>query len=1278
MFTKGRLLLNIIFFVLLTTGRVYSQYISSEGKSFFVSFVPSFLATPTCDLTLSSRTGASVTITNSAKGYSSTHNLTANTPVTITIPITACIPTTGATVDNFALHVTATQNISVYAMNYGAAVADGALIYPEIVCGNRYYTSAYDGLNNSAPSNFLIVGLSNNQQIRITPKVDLASGKSAGTPYTITLNRGQTYLEYGKNTLDITGSLIEDLSGKPFVLYSGTKCVNIPLGCAACDVLMEQMIPLSALGKKYLLAPLSTASVTPSYTYRIIGTKDNTYIDINGTRVDTLSKGEIRHKNNESSAICIDATEPIMVVQYTQGIICTQVGDPAMVVIPPVEQIIDRVNYATPGYTGFTKHYVYVLLKTTAKNNLQINGTAVPANKFTAFSSCNQYSYTNIELTNGNHLVECDSGFTMIAYGYGQAISYAYIGGTNFANLSFDVKINNHTCDNLAFTIQNTGDTAEIVKSYWDFGDGTKDSGKFVSKTYSAHGSYTIKNTLHIGGIIPRVDTLSKTFKTKLTPKAGFNVSVTTACLQDNVYQFTDTSKYYGGSSADETVWTYTDMASLPKKNLLYIFRRHTSTGLKGVKLKVTSDQGCSDSAIATYTIMPDAKSAFTVGGDQCFNTNRLQPSPLSTIDTPAFISGYSWKFGDGTSDTGTNPYKVYSDTGTYTVTLVTLANNGCHDTAIGSFTVNPSPDAGIVTANVCQGDTVKIKNTSGITQGTLKYKWWYGDGHTDTLFEKNRYYIDTGVKVIKLVATSEMFCTDSITLPVRIIPVPIADFTIPTTCEDKIAGFTDISTRYGESSQENKWFFGDGTQHQNTGNTWHLYNDTGWYKIKLYTKSVNGCYDSVEKRYHINAHPLVSFYSNDTVQCLSKNHYTFSESVTLKKGSIAAYQWKFNDTFAGTGPFWGGALPITGTYTIKLIAETDSGCVDSFAKQVAIWPQATLATSTNDSAQCFGNNLFVLTNNSNISQGTLSYVWKFSSGQTYATTNPPPISFAVPGAYHAWLISTSDKGCSDSILTKLSVEFNPIVDFATQSICENDSAYFVNTTTGDASGWLWNFGDGGTSTLKEPVHSYNSPGIYKVTLLGISANGCSDTISKDTGVTVNPAPKAYFTAEIGNNVSGNTNVNFINKTLFGDNFSWAFGNGGFSRAKDPTVSFKDTGYVRVILSAINNFNCFDEFDTLIYLEPDFNIDIPNAFTPNKDPMNPVFKIEGTYYCKEFEFWIYDRWGKLMFYTIDDKQGWNGEYEGTPLPTGVYVYRIRIIDYLGKIRVYSGNVHLLR
>ncbi len=848
-----------------------------------------------------------------------------------------------------------------------------------------------------------------------------------------------------------------------------------------------------------------------------------------------------------------------------------------------------------------------------------------------------------------------------------------------FKRLSVDITAEEPTCGQLSVNMWNTGDTGKVINSFWDFGDGTTyNNGLFVSKTYAAHGTYNIKNIIHIGGEFPRVDTVVKTIKTKQLPKAGFNVNTTTACLKNNAYQFTDTSKYYGGSNMSENVWSYTDITSLPKKNMPAISRRHTSTGLKGVKLKITSNEGCSDSVTTTYTIKPDAKSVFTVGGDQCFNTNRLQPSPLSTIDTPAFISGYTWKFGDGTSDTNTYPYKVFADTGIFAVSLITFADNGCHDTAIGNFAVNPSPKTSIITANVCQYDSLVIKNTTTITAGTLGYKWWYGDGHTDTVFEKNRLYKDTGIKLVKLVATSEMFCKDSITVPVRVIPSPKADFSISTLCDNINIAFIDKTQRFTNTVLENKWFFGDGVQLQNTGNTQHLYNDTGRRTIKLYTKSVSGCDDSIEKRVYVSPRPQVSFYINDSLQCLGGNYFTFSESVAMKRGSVSSYQWKFNDIVAGTGPFWGGALPSHGLYEVKLIAITDSGCVDSSAKQVTVWPQASLSVTVNDTSQCLGDNSFIVTNNSTISQGTLSYLWKFSSGQTYTIAAPPAMSFSVPGVYYAWLITVSDKGCTDSINTNLFIEFNPKADFVSQTICENDSAYFINTTSGDASGWEWHFGDGGTSVIKEPTHKYPAAGVYQVTLIGRSANGCGDTLVKDSGVVVSPAPKVYFTTEIGDNVAGNTNVNFINKTLFGDNFSWAFGNGGFSRAKNPSESYKDTGYFKVILSAINNFNCFDEFDTLLYLAPDFNIVIPNAFTPNKDPLNPTFTIEGTYYYKEYEIKIFDRWGKLLFLSHNPAEGWNGEYEDTPLPDGVYTYTIRLVDYLGKVRVHRGALHLMR
>ncbi|MGV3599510.1 MAG: PKD domain-containing protein [Bacteroidota bacterium] len=841
-----------------------------------------------------------------------------------------------------------------------------------------------------------------------------------------------------------------------------------------------------------------------------------------------------------------------------------------------------------------------------------------------------------------------------------------------------DISIEEATCGKLTFNMGTLGDTSEIISSFWDFGDGTTaNNSLFVSKTYTKQNTYTVKFIIHFGGDYPKTDTIVKTIKTKQFPKAGFVANYDSQCFKNNNYQFTDTSVYLNASVKGKSAWTFLSGNKVVNDSTI-VQHTYGSNGPKQVQLKVTSNEGCSDSVTQTYTVKPSVVANFSVGGDQCYNTNRLQPYPFSIIDTPAFISGYAWDFGDGTSDTAATPIKVYKDTGNYTVRLVTLADNGCHDTAFNNFAVNPSPKATFIVADVCQHDSLLISNTSTIKKGTLTYKWWYGDGHTDTVFEKNRLYKDTGVKTLKLVATSEMFCSDSITNSARVIPVPVAAFSADDVCDDSNISFVDNTQRFNEAVLENKWFFGDGAQQQNTGNAQHTYNDTGWRTVKLYTKSVSGCFDSIEKQIFINPRPQVNFYTNDSLQCLAGNYFTFSESVVLKRGTVSLFQWKFNDTLKGAGPFWDGAIPSSGLYDIKLIAVTDSGCIDSVTKQVTVWPQASLAVSVNDTSQCLGGNSFIINNNSTISQGSLSNLWRFSSGQTFTTVNPPPVSFATPGIYRAWLVSNSDKGCKDSIFTNLYIEYNPKADFVKQTICENDSAYFVNTTTGDASGWQWYFGDGGSSVMKEPIYKYQTAGVYKVTLVGRSANGCGDTVVKDSGVVVSPAPKVYFTAEIGDNVSGNTNVNFINKTLFGDNFSWAFGNGGFSRAKNPSESYKDTGYFKVILSAINNYNCFDEFDTILYLAPDYNIVIPNAFTPNKDPLNPVFKIEGTYYYRDYEMKIFDRWGKLLFVSNNPAEGWNGEYESTLLPDGVYTYTIRLTDYLGKVRIHRGTLHLMR
>jgi len=87
---------------------------------------------------------------------------------------------------------------------------------------------------------------------------------------------------------------------------------------------------------------------------------------------------------------------------------------------------------------------------------------------------------------------------------------------------------------------------------------------------------------------------------------------------------------------------------------------------------------------------------------------------------------------------------------------------------------------------------------------------------------------------------------------------------------------------------------------------------------------------------------------------------------------------------------------------------------------------------------------------------------------------------------------------------------------------------------------------------------------------------------------------------------------------------------------------------------------------------------IPNAFTPNNDGKNDVFKIRNFSSQRLLEFKIFNRWGTILFHTQDPKSGWDGTFKNTPQPMGVYGYVIRIAYSDNVVETYKGTITLIR
>ncbi len=231
---------------------------------------------------------------------------------------------------------------------------------------------------------------------------------------------------------------------------------------------------------------------------------------------------------------------------------------------------------------------------------------------------------------------------------------------------------------------------------------------------------------------------------------------------------------------------------------------------------------------------------------------------------------------------------------------------------------------------------------------------------------------------------------------------------------------------------------------------------------------------------------------------------------------------------------------------------------------------------------------------------------------------------------------------------------------------------------------WLWDFGDGNTSTLQNPTHTYLNPGPYTVTLTITSTGGCITTISFANYVIVNPNPVAGFSANPQpTSLIVEATISFTDLSTGASSWAWNFGDVGNSTStlQNPAFAYQDTGCYNVqqVITDVNG--CMDSTNEWICIQPDWALYIPNAFTPDANGKNDVFMPLGMGIDEHhFEMWIFDRWGNLIYYTDDLYKGWDGKVQGGAAIAQIdtYVYKIKCKDILGIDHKYVGKVSLIK
>jgi PKD repeat protein len=576
---------------------------------------------------------------------------------------------------------------------------------------------------------------------------------------------------------------------------------------------------------------------------------------------------------------------------------------------------------------------------------------------------------------------------------------------------------------------------------------------------------------------------------------------------------------------------------------------------------------------------------------DSClgFDTKEIIVNPLpgaSFVEIPvACISGpiqfdntsddltafFYWDFGDSTTSFDVNPLHTYQDTGRYTIKLIATSVHGCIDSFISNTFITEPPTA-FFTPDTTEGCAVLPIDFTNFSYGYQPtYYWDFGNGDTSTLYTPPTIFFEQGewdttyyvqLNVTNLCGT--VYHLDSI----LVHPIPIVRFAtnLDTACSPMIVHFANVSVGNPANFQ---WFFGDGTTSTDSIPPPHTYYaDTIDQTYTITLISTNECgADTLQRYVTVLPNNVNAFFVPDVIVGCQPLTVDF---ISLSSGINIVHNWEFGDGNTSNMVNPVHTFDTTGIFPVKL--RIDNGCgYDTMVINITVYPIPDVSFVHNDSI-CEGD----VINFVNTSPAISGQLWQFGDGDTSILTNPSHPYDSV-GNYTVYLtgyaVNTGCPGYDSSIVTVIP---QPTSTFTSSVLdgCVPLTVDFTNTGVG-ADYADWTFGDGNSSVVISPTHTFTAAGTYGICLVNTSINGCvSDTTCIQ--IIVHPKPVSAFMPVITDTCGLPLTVDFVNQSTGAIGYYWDFSNGSTSVLNNPTTMYQDTGIHVIGMIAVNQFNCAD------------------------------------------------------------------------------------------------------
>jgi PKD repeat protein len=523
-------------------------------------------------------------------------------------------------------------------------------------------------------------------------------------------------------------------------------------------------------------------------------------------------------------------------------------------------------------------------------------------------------------------------------------------------------------------------------------------------------------------------------------PSVGFTTNNISQCVNGNNFIFTDTSKIATGSIS--RLWTLnnTDTSTNITTN-----KSFANIGTYTIKLLVISNNGCKDSISKSVSVNPKPNVGFTINNAaQCLNGNSFLFTDTTKIASGTLVR--KWNLGTGANDTSiiVNPTKTYYVPNTYTIKIVAASNNGCKDSLTKTITVHPKPAVYFMINNASQclkDNSFSFADSTNIPTGTFTRKWNLGMGINDTANSASptKTYATANTYAIKLVATSNNNCKDSMTANVTVNNNATANFNIINASQclkGNNFSFTNTST----NANAQTWSFGDASNSTALSPT-KTYINAGSYNVKLLAKNALNCNDSITKTVVVNPQPVAAFTVNNATQCLNGNNFIFTDNSSIATGTLNRL-WLFDNTDTSTNVSVNKTYTALGTHNIKLTVKSGNNCVDTTSKTVTVLPKVTIGTILGNAAP---NSISTPYAYSVLSQPNVVYNWTATNGtiQSGQGTNTVSLVWTSAGSGKIKAEISNTSNCTDTTTLPVNITTVGINNLS----LDNDLKVYPNPT---------------------------------------------------------------------------------------------------------------------------------------------------------------------------------------------------------------------------------------